>query len=76
MQEVSFEKILEFATEAKQANQDWHHHYLPPRCLLNESEKHAIVLDIDREGPAEVCYFDAKPLDKLELLENLFFNRS
>lgn len=71
--EVNYQKILDKAKQLTKNGIDWHHHYLPPNCLLNNSSKHIVVLE---SGNLKwQTSFDAKPMQKLEELENIFFRR-
>jgi hypothetical protein len=73
MKLVSYEELLQLAITNKSDGLEWHHHYLPPNCALNKSERHQIILECGTEA---VCsYFDAKPMPELEKLENIFFGR-
>ena len=75
MKKITIDELLKFAREFKEKGISWHHHFLTPKCYLNKSGKFQIVLE--NEDTNEVFYseFEKKPMDKLEQLENLFFNR-
>lgn len=71
---ADFKKLLTKAEEFSRENVDWHHHYLPPNCVLNSSGEHLIILEAD--GQRWESKFDKKPMAYLEKLENLFFKRT
>lgn len=70
--EVDYQVLLEKARELSRNDISWHHHYLPPECLLIDVEKHVIVLEFGNQKWQTT--FDEKPLKQLEELENIFFN--
>lgn len=70
---VSFDELLKETTRMNTERIEWHHHYLPPNCHLNSTPKHLLILEGD--GRSWQAIFDEKPMDELEQLENLFFNR-
>lgn len=70
---ISYNELLEKAENLAKEGIDWHHHYLPPKCLLNKTSKHVIILEA--EDHQWQSSFDYKPMKDLEKLENLFFNR-
>ena len=76
MNKIDFDKLLELAKRYKSENIHWHHHFLTPRCILNDSNKFKIILENENTQEAFFSVFDNKPMDKLVKLENLFFNRT
>jgi len=71
--EIDYKDLLAKAEEFSKKGSDWHHHYLPPGCSLNTSNKHLIILEA--EGDKWQSTFDQKPMEDLEKLEKLFFKR-
>lgn len=72
--EIDYEELLKIAESFAKKGIEWHHHYLPPNCLLNKTSKHLIYLE--GKGQQWQSSFDEKPMKDLEKLENLFFKRS
>ena len=71
--DIDYQQLLDKAREFTKLGVEWHHHYLPPNCLLNKDSKHLIILEsADKQWQTS---FTEKPLDKLEQLENIFFKR-
>jgi len=75
MEKITFEKLLQKVKDFKRSGISWHHHFLTPKCYFNKSDKFCIVLENEEKGEAFYAEFDKKPMDKLEVLENLFFDR-
>lgn len=71
--EIDYQELLNKARKLTKNNIPWHHHYLTPECMLTTTKKHVIILESG--GKRWHSSFDAKPLDKLEELENIFFKR-
>ena len=71
---VDYPKLLNKARELTKKKIGWHHHYLSPDCELSTSSQHLIILE--SEGKKWQSEFEEKPLDKLEELENIFFQRT
>lgn len=44
--EVPSEQIRDLAHQSKNSDQEWHYHFLTPDCLLNESDRYALVLEV------------------------------
>lgn len=76
MQETSIDVIIKSAQEYAEAGTRWHHHFLALDCQYNAVEKYQIVLENEETKESFVCYFDDKPIDELEELESIFFNRN
>ena len=74
MKQIPYEELFPVAVNANNIGREWHHHYLPPNCALNNSEQHQIILEYGSEAVCSV--FDDKPMRELEQLENIFFGRS
>lgn len=72
--DVDYKGLLKKAESLAKEEVEWHHHYLPPNCLLNKTSKHLIILEA--QGNQWRSSFEQKPMKDLEKLENLFFNRS
>lgn len=71
--EVDYQVLLDKTRELTNKGIAWHHHYLPPECLLINVQKHVIVLEHGNEKWQ--TSFDKKPMEELEQLENIFFKR-
>jgi len=73
MKLVTVEELIRLAQDCSEKKIAWHHHFLTPKCTLNDSNKFKIIF----ESEQELCYseFDHKPMKELEQLENLFFDR-
>lgn len=72
--EIDYQELLKKAEYFSKEEIEWHHHYLPPHCLLSSSDKHVIILEA--QGKEWKSFFDEKPMEDLEKLENIFFRRS
>ncbi len=77
MKKVNIEELIEIAKEIDSKGIKWHHHYLPPECLLSEKRpnKHVIILENQKTGEIWYSENDKKMMEELEKLENLFFKR-
>lgn len=71
--EIDFEEMLMKMKKLSKNDIDWHHHYLPPNCLLSKQNKHVITLEAEEQQ--WVSSFDYKPMEELEEMENIFFRR-
>ncbi|MDD2822765.1 MAG: hypothetical protein PHQ59_01665 [Candidatus Daviesbacteria bacterium] len=71
--EVDYNTLLEKAKEFTRKGISWHHHYLPPECILIDVDKHIIILEC--ENQKWQTNFEEKPMEQLEQLENIFFKR-
>ena len=72
---MNFEEIKKTAESYCHKNIPWHHHFLTPKCTLNKSEDFQILLENEETGESFLTLFDHKPMEELEVLENLFFKR-
>ena len=75
MKEVSLEGIVKTAEKYVEGNIPWHHHFLTNKCQFNKTKQFQIILENEATGESFVSLFDYKPMEELELLENLFFGR-
>ncbi len=75
MEEKSIEEIIKLAELYRKDNIPWHHHFLPPGCVLNKSDRFQIILENEKSRESFFTLFDYKPMKELELLENVFFGR-
>jgi len=75
MKETTLEEIVKTAELYCKKNIPWHHHFLTRKCQFNKGEKFQIILENEETGKSFVSLFDYKPMQELELLENLFFGR-
>lgn len=77
MKKVNIEELIEIAKEIDSKGIKWHHHYLPPECLLSEKRKNKHVIILENQETGEIWYSedDKKMMRELEKLENLFFKR-
>ena len=77
MKKVTIEELVRKAEEMESKGIKWHHHYLPPECLLSEKRKnkHVIILENHKTGEMWYSEDDEKRMKELERLENLFFKR-
>ena len=75
MREVNIEEIVKTAERYVKDNIPWHHHFLTNKCQFNKSKNFQIILENESTGESFVSSFDYKPMEELELLENLFFGR-
>lgn len=73
--EKNIKEIVKIAKEYSKNGAPWHHHFLTLNCMFNNSNKFQIILENEQSKESFVAYFDYKPMEELELLENLFFNR-
>lgn len=71
--DIEYSELLKKAEGLAKEGIEWHHHYLPPKCLLNKTSKHLIILEA--QSNQWQSSFEEKPMKDLEKLENLFFNR-
>jgi len=78
MEKITIEELVKMAKEIDSKGVKWHHHYLPPECLLSEKtpDKHVIILENHETGEIWYSEDEEKRLDELEKLENLFFKRT
>jgi hypothetical protein len=77
MKKVSIEELVRKAEEINLRGIKWHHHYLPPECLLSEKRKDKHVIILENQETGEILYSEDnnKMMKELERLENLFFKR-
>ena len=75
MKEMNLTEIVKLAESYYEESIPWHHHFLTLKCVFNKTKKFQIILENERTGESFVSYFDYKPMNELELLENLFFKR-
>jgi hypothetical protein len=76
MQIVDYDKLLKLAETYAKENIPWHHHFLTSKCILNQDKKFQIILENEESRESFVCLFESKPMQELEQLENIFFNRN
>jgi hypothetical protein len=77
MKKISITELIRKASEIDSKKIKWHHHYLPPECLLSEKRKNKHVIILESHETGEIWYSedDKKMMKELEKLENLFFKR-
>ncbi len=75
MKNVGIDSLLETARLYDKDGVAWHHHFLTPRCALNDSASFRIILENEENGDACCAEFQEKPMKELEQLEALFFKR-
>lgn len=61
--------------DAKEKGLPWHHHMMFPDCVLNDSGRWRIVLEVDGNVAAKLDY-DSEPSYVLSQFERLYFNVS
>jgi len=73
-QNRNFDLILKKAEELTAHGIEWHHHHLPPNCILNEHKgKHCIVLEDPKTQKLLTAVYDQKPMSDLAKIEKLFY---
>ena len=75
MIKMGISELIERAEQFNIDKTDWHHHFLTPKCFLNESEEYRIILEDEARGYVYYSGFREKPIHELKKLEGLFFNR-
>ena len=74
LKEVDRKEIVEKVRKVAVEKKKWHLHFLTPKCVFNNKDKFALILENEDDEEGYVCYFDEKP-EELKIFENLFYGR-
>ncbi len=68
-------QALDLIKEYVSKKQSWHFHVAPPRCLLNHTDRHLIIVENDETKEKKQCQFDVKPVELIRSIDDYYLGR-
>jgi hypothetical protein len=74
MKHISFDALVDKATELKQADANWHFHMIGPACMFSRLEdQYEIIIEIESTGEEFSSCFPEKPLSETRRMAELAY---